>query len=250
MLRRPLLAFVLLVAATVLAAAADTKYGDFIFVKPGQVDLGRVLAPAPLADSQRQKDDLAAVLDAQKMRTPAQVEQAVGDNALSVYRFADVLGEDFAAGRLPQLDAFLKRAYNDSRILVLSSKDVWNRPRPYAASPLVQTVGERPRSPGSYPSGHAIFGALTAILLANMVPEKSVALFARGEQYGVNRVIAGVHFPSDIEAGRIAGAVIASALMQNPQFRIEFAAAAAELRALLGLPGLPETKPNRLQTKN
>jgi acid phosphatase (class A) len=217
------------------AYAADTKYGDYIFFKPGQIDLGKLLAPAPEPKSETQKLDLAAVLDAQKTRTPAQIEQAVGDNALSIYRFADVLGPVFSAEQLPRLDAFFKRVFNDSRILVLTSKDVWDRPRPYVVSGQVDTVGERPKASGSYPSGHAIFGYLSAILLANMVPEKAAALYERGHQYGVNRVIAGVHFPTDLEAGRMAATVIAAGLMQNPQFQSEFEAAKAELRSAIKL---------------
>ena len=161
--------------------------------------------------------------------------KAVGDNALSIYRFADTLGQSFSAERLPKLDAFFKRVFNDSRMLVLTSKDVWDRPRPYVVSTQVETVGASPNAPGSYPSGHAIFGYLSAILLANMVPEKAAALYARGDQYGANRVIAGVHFPSDLEAGRMAATAIAAGLMQNPQFQSEFEGAKAELRQTLGL---------------
>jgi acid phosphatase (class A) len=64
-----------------------------------------------------------------------------------------------------------------------------------------------------------------------MVPEKATELYARGYQYGANRVIAGVHFPTDLEAGRMAATVIAAGLMQNPQFQSEFETAKAELRA-------------------
>jgi len=235
MTRRALLAVAFAVSVAGFAQAADTKYGDYIFFKPGQLDLGKVLAPAPDPASERHKLDLAAVLDVQKTRTPAQIEQAVGDNALSIYRFADTLGQSFSAERLPKLDAFFKRVFNDSRILVLTSMDVWDRPRPYVVSTQVETVGARPNAPGSYPSGHAIFGYLSAILLANMVPEKAAALYARGDQYGANRVIAGVHFPSDLEAGRMAATAIAAGLMQNPQFQSEFEGAKAELRQTLGL---------------
>lgn len=217
------------------ANAADNKYGTFIFVKPGQLDLGKLLAPSPLPNSEMQKRDLATVLDVQKTRTPAQVERAVADNALSIYRFADVMGADFSAERFPQVDAFFKRVFNDSRILVLSSKDVWDRPRPYVVSQDVQTVGERPKAPGSYPSGHAIFGYLSAIILANMVPEKAALLFERGYEYGTNRVITGVHFPSDLEAGRMAATAIAAALMESEQFRAELEGAKVELRKGLGL---------------
>jgi acid phosphatase (class A) len=235
MMRRALLAILVATSFVGSVQAADTKYGDYIFFKPGQLDLGKLLAPAPDPLSERHMLDLAAVLDAQKTRTPAQIEQAVGDNALSIYRFADTLGPGFSAERLPKLDAFFKRVFNDSRILVLTSKDVWDRPRPYIASAEVETVGARPNAPGSYPSGHAIFGYLSAILLANMVPEKAAALYARGHQYGANRVIAGVHFPSDLEAGRIAATAIAAGLMQNPQFLSEFEGAKAELRQSLAL---------------
>jgi acid phosphatase (class A) len=87
----------------------------------------------------------------------------------------------------------------------------------------------------SYPSGHATFGALTAILLAQMVPEKHDALMARGWDYGRARVVNGVHFPTDVEAGRIAATVMVALMMQNAHFRAELAEAKAELRSVLGL---------------
>jgi acid phosphatase (class A) len=76
---------------------------------------------------------------------------------------------------------------------------------------------------------------MTAILLANMVPEKREALFARGWEYGRNRVVGGVHYPSDVEAGRIEATVLVSAMMQNPAFKTDFAASRAELRQVIGL---------------
>ena len=232
---RVVLAFIFSLHAFIPAHAADTKYGDYIFFRPGQLDLGKLLAPVPDPSSDMQKLDLEAVLEAQKMRKPEEVEQAVGDNALSIYRFADVIGTGFSAEKLPTFDAFSKRMFNDSRILVLTSKDVWDRPRPYVVSAQVDTVGERPKAQGSYPSGHSIFGYLSAIVLANMIPEKAVEIFARGHRYGTNRVIAGVHFPSDVEAGRIAATVIAAGLMESKQFQTEFEAAKAEIRKSLGL---------------
>jgi acid phosphatase (class A) len=68
-----------------------------------------------------------------------------------------------------------------------------------------------------------------------MVPEKAVALFARGREFGDDRVILGVHFPSDVEAGRFAATALATALMQDPAFLKDFAEAKSELRRALGL---------------
>jgi acid phosphatase (class A) len=68
-----------------------------------------------------------------------------------------------------------------------------------------------------------------------MVPEKAAAIFARAAEYAHNRVIAGVHFPTDVEGGRIAASVIDNTLLHNPRFEADFAQAKAEVRAALGL---------------
>jgi acid phosphatase (class A) len=87
----------------------------------------------------------------------------------------------------------------------------------------------------SYPSGHSTFGVMTAILLANMVPEKRGELFARGWDYGQSRIIGGVHFPTDVESGRIEATAMVALMMQNADFRTDFASAKMELRKGLGL---------------
>ena len=77
---------------------------------------------------------------------------------------------------------------------------------------------------------------MIGIILSNMVPEKRRQIMNRAREYGWNRVIAGVHYPSDIEASRIAGSVIVQAMMASNDFNTEFEIAKAELRGQLGLP--------------
>jgi acid phosphatase (class A) len=74
-----------------------------------------------------------------------------------------------------------------------------------------------------------------AIILADMVPEKSTALFARGREFGDDRIVLGLHYPSDVEAGRFAAIALATALLQNRAFMKDFAEAKAELRQVLNL---------------
>jgi acid phosphatase (class A) len=88
---------------------------------------------------------------------------------------------------------------------------------------------------GSYPSGHTTVGTLMGIVLAQMLPENRTNILARAWAYGQNRVIAGIHYPSDIEAGRLSGTAIAAVLATHSDFNNEFQAAKAELRAVLGL---------------
>jgi len=219
--------------ALVLAGAASKA--DAFYISRDQVDLTKVLAPPPASLSDQQAAELAAVLDAQRTRTAEQAERAVADDELSIYRIAgEVLGPNFTESQLPKMASFERRLASDVRTLYRGANEFWRRPRPFQLSGEVNAIGHRSRN-GSYPSGHAIRGYLVAIILGNMVPEKREALFARGREYGMNRVVAGVHFPADIAAGQMAATAIAVALMQNASFMKDFAEAKTELRAVLGL---------------
>jgi acid phosphatase (class A) len=88
----------------------------------------------------------------------------------------------------------------------------------------------------SYPSGHATFAYVDAIILADMLPEKAAAIFARADAYAHNRVIEGVHYPSDLEAGRISGSVIDNVFLHNERFIADYEKARVEVRHALGLP--------------
>jgi acid phosphatase (class A) len=218
----------------VITSGAGFAY-DASYLSTQQLDLSKILSPSPPATSELQKRDMAEVLRLQETRTPAQAERAVADNDQSLGRIADeVFGEKAAALRSPKFSQFAERVTQDTRAIFLASKDVWKRPRPFSASPEVKAIGELPTT-GSYPSGHATRGYLVAILLSNMVPEKSAELFARGREYGENRIVAGVHYPTDVEAGRLSATAIAAALMQNDRFMKDFNEAKAELRQTLGL---------------
>jgi acid phosphatase (class A) len=222
-------------ALFVLFSAAPCTAFEAYYASSQQLNLATLLPPPPAPESNTQKADLSAVLSAQESRTEQQAERAVKDNSTSLFRIADGLfGDQFTPEKLPKVTVFYNHVIGDTVAILASTKDVWNRPRPFAISADVHAIGELPTS-GSYPSGHATRGQLTAIILSNMVPEKSTQLFARGREYGENRVVAGVHFPSDIEAGRLSATAIAAVLMENVQFKNDLNEAKAELRGVLGL---------------
>jgi acid phosphatase (class A) len=57
------------------------------------------------------------------------------------------------------------------------------------------------------------------------------AILARGRQIGDDRVIGGVHFPSDVEAGRTLAQAIFAKLMASPDFQADLARAKTEIAA-------------------
>ena len=223
-------------AALLLAALTPALAAQSAYLSNNNPELIRLLPPPPALNSVSGNLDLQQVLEAQKTRTTAQITQADGDTKKSVFRFADVLGTNFTADKLPVTAAFFEHLAKDGSVPMKEAKAYWKRPRPYNSStevhPGIQTEGTSP----SYPSGHATFAYLTAVVLANIVPEKKTEIFARAQSYAEGRVIGGVHYPSDIEAGKLSGTLIAAAMLESPAFKADLAAAARETRQELGLP--------------
>jgi hypothetical protein len=135
---------------------------------------------ALLLPSEQQKRDLAAVLAVQKARTPAQSQRALADATAGTFGFADVLGPKFDSQGLPKETALFDKLWSDAVVAFQAGKGVWNRPRPFVVSTEVQPLGDKTEG-SSYPSGASTVNYLTAIILANMVPEKSAALYARAD---------------------------------------------------------------------
>jgi acid phosphatase (class A) len=158
------------------------------------------------------------------------------DDKISVFQFASaILGPKFTLANLPLTEEFFRHLAKDGISIFNVAKERWNRTRPFLVSTEVKACSDYAAS-GAYPSGHSIFGYMTAIVLADMVPEKKAEFFERAAQYAGNRMVCGIHYRSDIEAGRIGGTVIAAFAMQNPRFQKEFEGVRKEVRKTLGLP--------------
>lgn len=236
-----------LLAAGLLAFAQDARAhtalahansnGTF-YIEASQVDLDHLLAPPPALGSPAETMDLTAVMNAERDRNADAAVAAEEDHERTVFRFADVIGPAFTPENLPFATKFFQRVYADENKIVEQAKTHFARPRPYQVNADL-TPMLYPKATPSYPSGHTAFAYVMAILLANMVPEKSVPIFDRAAEYGYNRVVAGAHFPTDVEAGRIAGTVIDSVFFHEPRFMTDFIRARAEVRQALKLPPVP-----------
>jgi acid phosphatase (class A) len=229
---RPLISTVAALAFLGFGAAYADEAKPFI--DNTVVDLTAILPPPPANDSAKTKAELGEVLTIQVTRTPDMVTRAQADDEEVVWRFADVLGPKFSKDALPKTAAFFDRVAATEGAVVDPAKKIFGRSRPHQMSDLVKPVVDLSKSAG-WPSGHATLGTLMGILLADMIPEKRPEIMVRAWEYGDNRVVAGIHFPSDVEMGRIAGSVVAFELMQRDDFKTEYGAAKSELRAALNL---------------
>ncbi|MGB8909120.1 MAG: phosphatase PAP2 family protein [Candidatus Cybelea sp.] len=213
-------ALLTLVLAVVAGPAAAQSTQHYYYLKPGAIDLTVLLPPPPDVASAQARSDEAQVAAAVAARSSAQLFEAEDAAARTVFFYAPSIGAGFTPARLPITAAFFSRLGSDVKELVDEAKTYWERPRPDGA--------HKPR--GSYPSGHAAFAAASAIVLAQLLPAKRDAIFTQARTFAENRILLGLHYPSDIASGWTAGTLAVYVMMHDSAFRRDFAAAKDELR--------------------
>ena len=197
-------------------------------------EVSAVLAPPPPAGSDDAKADLAVVLWLQRTRSSDDVARATREIVLDLGAFAAAFGPGFDAGAHPRTRELLDLVHARATRPILDAKKRFARPRPYQADARVVPAVEREHT-FSYPSSHATRGVLVARVLAELAPARREALLEAGLRAGYDRVVAGVHYPSDVLAGQRFGAVLAESLLASPDVRAELEAVrAAEWRPAPG----------------
>jgi acid phosphatase (class A) len=207
----------------------------FHYLAPDSVSLPALLPAPPAPGSPENKADILGVLFVQQSRTPEDVARARSEETLSPAAFANVLGSWFTPARLPLTFALLQDAGSDAESISAAAKELWHRPRPPLQDAGIHPALTLPASP-SYPSGHAMRGALWAVILAKLAPDLQDRILARGAQIGEDRVIGGVHFPTDRDAGQKLGSTLAARLLANPAFQRDLALAEAEFSGARPMP--------------
>jgi len=196
-------------------------------------DPGRVLAPPPPAGSGIEKAELAVLHQIQTTRAPERLEQARQDDEHEdVFIFSAAIGPAFDLNALPATRRALETVANDQAILAKIAKDDFKRPRPYVIDPTLESCERSTAKPlTSYPSGHATLGYSLAYVLQALLPQKADAIGARADDYAYSRLVCGVHYRSDVEAGRVLGTWVGKAMLTSPAFQPQLEAARAELKA-------------------
>lgn len=103
----------------------------------------------------------------------------------------------------------------------------WYQPRPSEVCPTLYPPVPVPGHP-SYPAGHAVIGTLTSECLADLLPQYKEPLRALAARVAMNRVIAGLHYREDIDAGARAAVALKPFLTACPFYAATFALAQTE----------------------
>jgi acid phosphatase (class A) len=193
--------------------------------------------PPPAPGSPEARAEIAQLLAIQAARTPAVRDAARADRKKDIWQFYGALGVDRSAdGTLVPLRDFTERVERDVGIYVRAAKRRYARQRPYVVERRIEPCIGDVADNQSYPSGHSAYGYAMALLLADMVPERRSKLVARADQFANQRMVCGVHFASDIAAGRQAAEWLLVRLAESDRYRLDKERATRALRAALVLP--------------
>ncbi|KMO29144.1 acid phosphatase [Methylobacterium tarhaniae] len=205
------------------------------YLEAGALDPVAILPPPPKPGSPAQGADAAAYAVTRDLAGSPRWHLAIADVPSGVPRLLDdfscAAGRRLEPARQPALALLLARARRDVVAVVRDAKAHFARPRPHlgnAAALCVARTDALGRS-FAYPSGHATEGWTFGLVLAALMPERATALLRRARVYGESRIVCGVHWASDVEAGRLAGSALFATLVGDPAFRADLERARAEL---------------------
>lgn len=179
--------------------------------------------------------DILQYMWGKSIRNTERGEQAVAHRVTEVADMAAFFSEPFgmtiSETATPAIFRLLARAIPTFRSTASKPKRYYQRKRPfvrYNESSAIPWEDEELRYSGSYPSGHSIRGFGMALVLCEVNPDQQNALLKLGYEWGQSRVIAGVHWQSDVDASRLMAAGVFARLHTSQAFIADMAAAREE----------------------
>ena len=120
-------------------------------------------------------------------------------------------------------EEYLRQVRNQLQPLILKLKYLFNRPRPYQLADAIgiefNPVEKKSASTPSYPSGHATQAHVISNVLSRMNPGFERELENIADQISLTRFQAGVHYLSDITAGKELANMIESDILGVEEYR-------------------------------
>jgi membrane-associated phospholipid phosphatase len=171
----------------------------------------RVPPPPNRRETRAELRSLIDLIGQNNENTRRQIE--FWDAGAPAYRWIDQINSRLLAGTpttpYPQrVYTYVALAMYDATIAAWESKYYYHRVRPSLSDHRVRAALPVPNSP-SYPSEHSAAAAAAANVLAYFLPAEAQNFLDLAEQAGRSRVLAGLQYPSDHQAGLALGRAVA-----------------------------------------
>ncbi len=254
-----MLAAIFMICGTMTVfAGGDEKNGKAYLTKDELPNMVNFLPPPPEFESARFVADQTQYLWGKRQRQNEEraamaIRDAVYGMHTIIQEFCPILGLEITKEDTPELYTLLQDVGATCDSISDRAKEKYMRWRPYMyynEPTLVPEDEEKHRTNGSYPSGHTVLGWTMGLLLSDINPAAADQLLARGYEYGQSRVIAGYHWQSDVDAGRLAASVLYAKLQGNQRFREQLAKAQKEFAEKTGILTNVKTTQSQAPTAN
>jgi acid phosphatase (class A) len=211
------------------------------YLTAGQVgDSIRFLGPPPADGSGAKAGDVDTFEATRRLEADPRWALAARDDrvgaAQMMANFSCAAGVPMTPQSAPALFHLFTRLVPDSGLAVGPAKDFYKRPRPFVEKGGKVCIADQERDQlartWSYPSGHSTYGWLTGLVMSLVAPDRATQVLARARSFGESRVVCGVHYESDVQAGRVAASGVFAALQANGAFLADVQAARAEFAQL------------------
>ncbi|HEU4459107.1 MAG TPA: phosphatase PAP2 family protein [Methylibium sp.] len=118
---------------------------------------------------------------------------------------------DAVDGRRAALEMLAIGGFN--LVLYLGVKHCVGRPRPFVACPESFRACARALDRFSFPSGHTLHAFAYSVLLSYHYPHMAPLLWGFALLVALSRVVLGLHYPGDVLAGALTGALTGGAMV-------------------------------------
>lgn len=237
----------LLALTAVMTIAADQPLRPYLDDRLVP-DLMQVLPPPPAPGSPRNVDDRDTFVQTRAVQGSDRWTLATRDVTDDRFTaFACALDVQLDAARAPAVARLFQRMHDGG--MTGRAKAGFAVRRPYLDQPgeICEPKTAHLAQNGDYPSGHTATGWSTALVLAELMPERATQILRRGRIYGESRFICGAHSRSAVEAGYIAGAAHVAVLHATAEFRADMDAARAEITHLRAVARRPDAERCRIE---
>lgn len=247
--------------STDAAEIGEFEYGPYVLMK-GYLekeqyldDLALLPAP-PQPGTAQQKGDDEAFHELTALQGGPRGDMARADAVLNFPQaaetFACAVGVQISEGSTPHLYTLLRRSETDAGLASSISKKHYKRLRPFEVFETQTCLPEDDeflRGNASYPSGHTTIGWTWALILAEVAPDRADQILQRGRAFGQSRAICGAHWKSDVDAGFMLGAGVASILHTDPVFNQQVVAAKEEVERVRAAGLVPQADQCQAEAK-
>ncbi len=167
-----------------------------------------LLGDFPAEGTALEKRDDDILMNYQHTRTQQDCDKAASQESVDFRNFFQAPAGPLTAQEVKALEKKMEDAGKQASQSSRFAKNLYQRPRPYQRNSAIHPC-IRMESSYSYPSGHTTISRVWARLLSRIHPERAADFLRISDAVAENRVIGGVHHPSDIEAGKKLGDAIA-----------------------------------------